>query len=119
MRKETSTNALNEEAINAGCGVAYTLALIGGRWKPNILWRLLRGKCRYNELRRSIEGVSERILVMQLRELERDQLIKRTVYPEVPPKVEYELTTMGWSMEPMLQSISDWGEVHRKGKRKK
>lgn len=103
----------------AGCGVAYTLGLIGGRWKPNIMWRLLRGKCRYNELRRSIEGVSERILITQLRELEADQLVKRIVYPEVPPKVEYELTALGLSMKPLLQSISDWGEDHREKKARK
>lgn len=113
MRKVTSTNALNEELINKGCGVAYTISLIGGRWKPAILWCLLRGKKRYSELRDDINGVSERVLVLQLRELEKDQLIKRTVYPEVPPRVEYEITPLGLSMEVVLQQISDWGVMHR------
>ncbi|MEN7551779.1 helix-turn-helix domain-containing protein [Rapidithrix thailandica] len=114
MRKENSSNNINEKKIAAKCGMAYTLSLIGGRWKPTILWRLMDGKMRYSELKRSIPDVSERMLVMQLRELEKGELVKRIVYAEVPPKVEYELTALGLSMRPMLQSISDWGEAHRK-----
>ncbi len=113
MRKENSTNAINGKQLRGDCGTAYTLSLIGGRWKPSILWRLLDGKLRYSELKKSITGISERVLVLQLRELENDQLVKRIVYPEVPPRVEYELTPLGWSMEPMLQHISDWGNMHR------
>lgn len=114
MRKETSTNYFNEKKINASCGMAYTLSLIGGRWKPNILWQLLiHGRMRYSELRKMIPKVSERMLVAQLRELEKDQLIDRIVHPEVPPRVEYELTELGYSMKPMLESISDWGAMHR------
>ncbi|MBO9728848.1 MAG: helix-turn-helix transcriptional regulator [Chitinophaga sp.] len=113
MRKENSSNAINERNLRGDCGTAYTLSLIGGRWKPSILWRLLDGKLRYNELKKSISGISERVLVLQLRELENDQLIKRIVYPEVPPRVEYELTPLGLSMESMLQHISDWGVTHR------
>lgn len=115
MRKETSSNSLNEKKIMATCGMGYTLSLIGGRWKSNILWRLLNnGKLRYSALRRLIPDVSERMLVSQLRELEADQLVNRIVYPEVPPRVEYELTALGHSMKTMLQCISDWGEMHRK-----
>jgi DNA-binding HxlR family transcriptional regulator len=114
MRKENSSNAINGRQLRGDCGTAYTLSLIGGRWKASILWRLLDGKLRYNELKKSISGVSERVLVLQLRELENDQLIKRIVYPEVPPRVEYELTPLGWSMEGLLQHISDWGTAHRK-----
>jgi DNA-binding HxlR family transcriptional regulator len=93
--------------------MAYTLDLIGGRWKPAILWALLEGKLRYSELKKNIPDVSERILVLQLRELEKDGLIKRLVYAEVPPRVEYELTSDGQSMRQMLQIISDWGTLHR------
>ena len=100
--------------IDETCGMAYTLSLIGGRWKPGILWRLVTGKMRYSELRKSLPDVSERILVLQLRELEKDGLIKRIVYAEVPPRVEYELTQAGMSMKPMLKSISDWGVSHKK-----
>jgi DNA-binding HxlR family transcriptional regulator len=113
MRKENSSNAINGKQLRGDCGTAYTLSLIGGRWKPSILWRLLDGKLRYNELKKSITGISERVLVLQLRELENDHLVKRIVYPEVPPRVEYELTPLGWSMESMLQHISDWGNMHR------
>ena len=69
---------------------------------------------RYSALRKSIPEISERMLVAQLRELESDFLVTRIVHPEVPPRVEYELTELGWTMKPMLQSISDWGETHRK-----
>lgn len=114
MRKENSSNAINERQLRGDCGTAYTLSLIGGRWKPTILWRLLDGKLRYNELKKSISGISERVLVLQLRELENDDLVKRIVYPEVPPRVEYELTPLGWSMEALLQHMSDWGVAHKK-----
>jgi len=114
MRKETSTNALNEKQINDTCGMAYSLSIIGGRWKPAILCRLTHGKMRYSDLKNSIASISERMLVSQLRELETDQIIKRIVYPVVPPKVEYELTALGETMKSMLQAMSDWGNMHRK-----
>lgn len=114
MRKETSTNALNEKQINNTCGMAYSLSIIGGRWKPAILCRLAYGKMRYSDLRDSIASISERMLVTQLRELEADQIVRRIVHPVVPPKVEYELTALGLTMEPMLQAMSDWGNMHRK-----
>jgi DNA-binding HxlR family transcriptional regulator len=68
---------------------------------------------RYGELKKSIEGISERMLVAQLRELEKAQIIERVVYPEVPPRVEYKLTALGQSMRPMLRAMSDWGNMHR------
>lgn len=113
MRKETSTNLINEKRLNRYCGTAYTLQIIGGRWKASILSWLISGKMRYNELRRSIPDVSERILVLQLRELEKDGVIKRIVHPEVPPRVEYELTSLGKSMRPILKVLSEWGETYR------
>ncbi|MBO9152264.1 winged helix-turn-helix transcriptional regulator [Chitinophaga sp. MAH-28] len=93
--------------------MAYTLHVIGGRWKASILYNLLEGRMRYNELRRAIPGVSERMLVAQLRELEEHGLVKRNVFPEVPPRVEYELTELGKSTEAMLQCMSAWGNMHR------
>ncbi|MGN6420046.1 MAG: winged helix-turn-helix transcriptional regulator [Pseudobacter sp.] len=116
MRKTSSTNAINEEAIIASCGMSYTLSVIGGRWKPAILFTLLKGTMRYNELRKSIDGVSERMLVAQLRELEDDGLVKRIIYPEVPPRVEYMLTDMGRDTAPMLRHMSAWGNRHRQTK---
>lgn len=113
MRKETSTNALNEKRIIDTCGMAVALRVIGGRWKPAILCRLVYGTMRYGELKKSIEGISERMLVAQLRELERDGIVSRVVYAEVPPRVEYEITELGHTMRPMLNAMSDWGNAHR------
>ncbi|WP_448636473.1 winged helix-turn-helix transcriptional regulator [Pedobacter panaciterrae] len=90
--------------------MAYTLDLIGGRWKPTILWRLLNcGSLRYSKLRKSMPNISERILILQLRELENDGLVSRMIYPEVPPRVEYKLTELGLRLEPVLRLLSDWG----------
>jgi DNA-binding HxlR family transcriptional regulator len=113
MRKETSTNAFNEKMIIDGCGMAFSLAVIGGRWKPAILCGLSYGTMRYGELKKSIVGISERMLVAQLRELEKDKIITRVVYPEVPPRVEYQLTDLGRTMKPMLNAMSDWGNKYR------
>jgi DNA-binding HxlR family transcriptional regulator len=113
MKKETSTNALNEKRIIDTCGMAVALRVIGGRWKPAILCRLVYGTMRYSELRKSIEGISERMLVAQLRELEQDGIVRRLVYAEVPPRVEYEITEFGHTMRPMLNAMSDWGNSHR------
>jgi DNA-binding HxlR family transcriptional regulator len=113
MRKENSTNTLNKQQMDKDCGMSYALNTIGGRWKPAILFRLTLGKMRYSELRDSIPNVTERMLVLQLREMEKDGLIKRTVYAEVPPRVEYELTQKGNSLRPILKSLSDWGIENR------
>lgn len=113
MRKAASTNSINRDIIREHCGMAFTLSLIGGRWKPGILYQLVRGKMRYNELRKQLPDVSERMLVLQLRELESDGLIRRLVYAEVPPRVEYELTEAGISMKPVLKSMSDWGLAYQ------
>ncbi len=114
MRKENSTNSRNERTINAVCGTAHALSIIGGRWKPTILHHLLVSeKLRFGELRDQIRGISERMLVLQLRELEADGIITRMVYAEVPPRVEYALTDVGLSMREMLESISQWGMMHK------
>jgi len=113
MRKENSTNALNEKQLMDSCGMVYSLNIVGGRWKPAILCRLLYGTMRYSELKRSIKGISERMLVAQLKELEKAQIIERQVYPEVPPRVEYRLTALGQTMKPMLKAMSEWGNMHR------
>ncbi|MEJ7644095.1 MAG: helix-turn-helix domain-containing protein [Chryseolinea sp.] len=109
MRKLTSTNAQNEANMVRNCGMVYALTIIGGRWKPAILFSLLTRKMRYNELLKSISGISERMLVAQLRELEEHGMVNRIIYPEVPPRVEYELTEMGLSAGPLVKAISKWG----------
>ena len=96
-----------------GCSVEATLSVIGGRWKPVILFHLLQNDVlRFGELNKEIEGITQRMLTNQLRELERDRVISRTVYAEVPPRVEYSLTNYGRSLEPILIAMRDWGAEH-------
>ena len=84
--------------------------MIGDKWKGVILFHLLEGKKRFNELRRLIPSVTQRMLTLQLRELEADHVITRKVYPQVPPKVEYSLTARGESLKPILFALREWGE---------
>lgn len=93
------------------CPVEATLELIGGKWKGIVLFYLLDGKLRFSELKRKIGCVTQRMLTKQLRELEASGLVKRTVYAEVPPRVEYELTKEGESLKPILNSLKKWGET--------
>lgn len=95
-----------------GCPVEATLALIGGKWKGIVLWHLLDGTLRFNEIRRRLPNVTQRMLTNQLRELEADGFVIRTVYPQVPPKVEYHLSERGRSLDPVLRALKDWGEAH-------
>ncbi|MFN7119659.1 MAG: winged helix-turn-helix transcriptional regulator [Saprospiraceae bacterium] len=108
MRKLASTNYENQQVLEQ-CPVTYTLGLIGGRWKPIILWNLTQETRRFGELKRQIPMITEKMLTQQLRELEKDGLIRRKVYPEVPPRVEYSLTKLGESLRPVLDSILQWG----------
>jgi len=111
MRKQNSTNAINENYLNEHCGITFTLSAIGGRWKINILsYLLFNQKLRYSELKNRLKGVSERMLSAKLKELESDRLINRIVHPQVPPKVEYELTELGRSLSEILQLMDKWGE---------
>jgi DNA-binding HxlR family transcriptional regulator len=95
------------------CGVQTTLSVIEGHWKLPILFRLLDGTQRFGELRRHLPAATQRMLTLHLRELERDGLIHREVYREVPPKVEYSLTGIGRSLEPLLRLMSQWGHANR------
>lgn len=99
--------------IEYGCPVETTLDVIGGKWKGIVIYRLLDGTARFNELKRLMPRVTQRVLTLQLRELERDGVIERKVYPEVPPKVEYSLTEFGRDLQPILTLMSDWGERYR------
>lgn len=92
------------------CPVEAALHIIGNKWKGAILYHLLSGVKRFNELRRLIPDVSQRILTLQLRELENDNVIIRKVYPQVPPKVEYSLSELGASLQPVLFALGKWGE---------
>lgn len=96
------------------CGVEATIAIIGGRWKANILSHLLDGTHRFSELRRKGRGVSQRMLTQQLREMELHGLITRKIFPEVPPRVEYTITPLGLSLRPVLKAMYDWGMNNQK-----
>lgn len=91
------------------CPVEATIQLIGGKYKAVILWHLMNDTLRYSELHRKIPKATDKMLAQQLRELERDGLISRTVYPVVPPKTEYSLTDFGKSLAPILDAMCDWG----------
>ncbi len=93
-----------------GCPVEAALDVIGNKWKGIILFHLLSGTKRFNEIKRLIPDVTQRVLTLQLRELESDHVIHREVYPQVPPKVEYSLTELGQSLAPILTALREWGE---------
>lgn len=95
------------------CPVETTLSLISNKWKVLILRDLLTGTKCFNELKRSITGVSQKVLTAQLRDMETSGLLERTVYPEVPPRVEYSLTELGLSLKPILDAMQQWGEEYK------
>lgn len=90
------------------CPVEVSMDLLSGKWKCLMLWHLNEGTKRYKELERIVPGVSQKMLTQQLKELEKDGLISRTVYPEVPPRVEYSLTILGQSAFPILEMMHSW-----------
>lgn len=94
---------------SAGCPVEAALEMIGGKWKGVILYHLLDGTRRFSSLQRAVGDISQRTLARQLRELEADALVTRTVYPVVPPKVEYQLTPSAEGLRPILLALHDWG----------
>lgn len=103
---------LTKEEMPA-CPVATTVALIGSKWKLLIIRNLLARPWRFNELKKDLEGISQKVLTDSLRSMEADGIITRTVYPEVPPRVEYVLTELGKSLKPILDSMQAWGEAYK------
>ena len=95
-------------SLNTDCPVETTIEIIGGRWKCPIIHELIEGTKRFNELRRAIPDASQRMLTKHLRELERDGIVHREVFNEVPPRTEYSLTELGLSLEPVLAVMADW-----------
>jgi len=101
------------------CPVRTTMGIIGGKWKPIILYYVKSlGVCRFGELQRYIPHITKKMLTQQLRELERDGIIRRKVFPQVPPRVDYSLTKEGKTLEPILNSMAEWGAKHRASKRR-
>ncbi len=97
-----------------GCdSVQTTLRVVGGKWKPLILFLLSSRTMRFGELRKDINGITQKMLSQGLKEMEKDGLVSRKVYPVVPPKVEYSLTIYGKSLQPILKSMSEWGKKHK------
>ena len=103
---------LTKEEMPA-CPVATTVALIGSKWKLLIMRNLLSRPWRFNELKKDLEGISQKVLTDSLRSMEADGIITRTVYPEVPPRVEYTLTELGYSLRPILEAMRVWGEDYK------
>ena len=103
---------LTKEEMPA-CPVATTVALIGSKWKLLIMRNLLSRPWRFNELKKDLEGISQKVLTDSLRSMEADGLLTRTVYPEVPPRVEYTPTELGYSLRPILEAMRVWGEDYK------
>jgi DNA-binding HxlR family transcriptional regulator len=101
---------MNRKSVS--CPVETTLAVIHGRWKVLVIHHLLEGVKRFGQLHRALPGISHRTLTQQLRELEAHRLIRRKVYAEVPPRVEYSLTPLGESLQPVLLAMHEWGEAY-------
>ena len=95
-----------------GCGLEAALAVVGGKWKPIVLWRLAGGARRFGELRRLVVGISEKMLIQQLREMEADRIVARKDFQEIPPRVEYSLTEFGVSLAEALRPLCEWGREH-------
>jgi len=111
--KETSTHFENKMNLNE-CDQFFAVGLIAGQWTLMICCHLAESKLRFGELKKRIPNITERMLTLQLRKLEERNLVKRTVYAEVPPRVEYELTKSGQQLRPILKQLHEWGKKHRK-----
>ncbi|WP_031530182.1 winged helix-turn-helix transcriptional regulator [Dyadobacter crusticola] len=111
--KETSTNFANKTALADECPEVYSANIIDGQWGLVICSWLMSGKLRFGELKRALPNITERMLTLQLRKLEANNLVKRTVYAEVPPRVEYELTPIGYELAPIIKQLERWGEKHK------
>ena len=103
----------SKEEILPECPVATTVLMIGSKWKLLIMRNLLARAWRFNELQKSIDGISQKALTEALRSMEADGIVSRTVYPEVPPRVEYSLTELGESMRPIIKSMESWGMAYK------
>lgn len=112
--KETSTHSANKKALADECPEVYASNIIGGQWSLAICCYLINGKLRFGELKKKLPNITERMLTLQLRKLEEDKIITRTVYAEVPPRVEYELTPIGYKLQSIIEGLEKWGKEHQK-----
>src|SRR4030081_3656731 len=113
MKKMTIDPNAGSDPVALRAEFRKTLAMISGKWKLEILWLLNQRMHRFNELRRAIPGVTQHMLTAQLRELEADGLVRRTIYPEIPPRVEYEITSEARRLQPVFEAIFAWANELR------
>jgi len=111
--KETSTNFANKQALANECSEVYASNILGGQWAIAICSLLINGKLRFCELKKFLPNITERMLTLQLRKLEDNKVISRSVYAEVPLRVEYELTSIGYELAPIIQMLESWGDKHK------
>ncbi|CAM2908384.1 transcriptional regulator [Chryseobacterium flavum] len=114
--KESSTNNENKKNMEHSCSEIYAVNLISGRWILSICYHLKQGKMRFSELKDKIPNITERMLTLQLKKMEQEDLISKTVYAEVPLKVEYELTEIAKKLIPVLDQLETWGKEHKNKK---
>ncbi|RYD53179.1 MAG: transcriptional regulator [Sphingobacteriales bacterium] len=112
--KVTSTNFANRKRLREECPEIYAISMIGGQWSLVICSWLLAGKLRFGELKKALPTITERMLTLHLRKLEAHHIVSRTVYPEVPPRVEYELTPIGYELAPIIRQLEKWGAKHKR-----
>lgn len=112
-RKPASTNNLNRETLIGFCGMIYAIDILGGRWKLLILYKLEGRTLRFSELKKHLPNITDRMLTLHLQELEKSGLVVRTVYAEVPPKVEYYLSDSAQQLAPVWKQLEQWGHAHK------
>jgi DNA-binding HxlR family transcriptional regulator len=111
--KLSSTNRANKQQLLSWCPVTHVMDRIGARWKPIIIFNLVDGMKRYSELKKAIPGITEKMLIQHLKELETDGLVSRKALPVVPPHVEYRLTKLGRELTPVFEAMVKWAHKHR------
>ena len=112
--KETSTNFENKKTLAEECLEVYASGVIGGQWTLAICCYLINGKLRFGELKKCLPNITDRMLTLQLRKLEANKVLTRTLFAEVPPRVEYELTPVGYELKSIIVELETWGRKHRK-----
>ena len=111
--KENSTSNENNQVLESKCSEIYAINLISGKWILSICYYLKKGKLRFSELRDQIPNITERMLTLQLKKMEENHLIIRSVYAEVPVRVEYELSELGRRLIPIMEQLAKWGDIHK------
>ena len=112
MEKNDTTNAINRENLNRICMLHTALGKIEGRWKSALIMKIHKGFTRFGKLKLTLSGISEKMLAQQLKELEQDGLVSKTIFPEVPPRTEYALTERGQELQQLLDQLCNWGLAH-------